>query len=93
MTRTRSRTRIDWYGQIRGEGSIPCQRIGTGEGEWLFINPDLNVHLARYPTDEWVCIDARSQIEPSGIGMAGATIRDRTGIIGRSSQSLLIAPR
>lgn len=61
--------------------------------EWLFINPDLDVHLARYPSDEWVCIDARSHIEPSGIGMAGATIRDRTGVIGRSSQSLLIAPR
>lgn len=60
---------------------------------WLFINPDLDVHLARYPTDEWICIDARSQIEPSGIGIAGATIRDRTGIIGRSSQSLLIDRR
>jgi hypothetical protein len=32
--------------------------------KWLFINPDLDVHLARYPTDGWVCIDARSQIEP-----------------------------
>lgn len=61
--------------------------------EWLFINPDLDVHLTRYPTDGWICIDARSHIEPTGIGMAGSTIRDRTGIIGRSSQSLLIDRR
>lgn len=61
--------------------------------QWLFINPDLSVYLSRYPTDDWVCIDARTYIEPSGIGLAGATIRDRAGVIGRSSQSLLVDRR
>lgn len=90
---------------VAGEGNSPLTAVliavDSASGisaeldpkQWLFINPDISVYLARYPTDEWVCIDAKSHIEPSGIGFAGATIRDRRGSIGRSSQSLLVDRR
>ncbi len=61
--------------------------------EWLFINTDLSVYLSRYPVSDWVCVDAVSIIEPTGIGLAGSTIRDERGVIGRGSQSLLVDTR
>jgi hypothetical protein len=59
----------------------------------LFINPDLTVHLHRYPAGEWVCLDARTWIDPDGIGLAETALYDRTGAIGRAAQSLFVAPR
>ena len=38
---------------------------------WVFINPDLSVYLHRLPEGEWVCLDAQTTIEPSGIGLVG----------------------
>lgn len=60
---------------------------------YLFINPDLTVHLHRYPTGEWVCLDARTSIAPDGIGLAETALYDRTGAIGRAAQSLFVAQR
>ena len=30
--------------------------------EWLFINPELSVHLRREPRGEWICLDAATTI-------------------------------
>ena len=30
---------------------------------WLFINPDLTVHLLRPPAGEWVCLAARTTVQ------------------------------
>jgi hypothetical protein len=60
---------------------------------YLFINPELTVHLGRYPVGEWVCLDARTSIDPDGIGLAQSSIYDEHGAIGRAAQSLLVAPR
>jgi Acyl-CoA thioesterase C-terminal domain/Acyl-CoA thioesterase N-terminal domain len=60
---------------------------------WLFINPDLTVYLHRPPVGEWVCLQARTTLEPAGLGLAESIVFDRTGPVARGLQSLFIAPR
>ncbi|NKX87679.1 thioesterase family protein [Nocardia coubleae] len=61
--------------------------------KYLFINTDLTVTLHRQPVGEWVCLDAVTHPQPHGIGLAESALFDETGPIGRSTQTLLIAPR
>ena len=58
-----------------------------------FVNPDLSVFVIRPPVDEWVLVDARTWLEPSGTGMAEGALYDRRGRIGRSVQSLIVEAR
>lgn len=58
----------------------------------LFINTELSVHLFREPVGEWVCLDARTRIGPSGAGLATSALYDASGRIGEGNQALLIAP-
>jgi hypothetical protein len=90
---------------VEGEEPSPLARVlvaaDSGNGvssvlDWrryLFINPDRTVHLHRYPTGEWVCLDARTWVDPDGVGLAEAALYDRTGGLGRTAQSLFVAPR
>jgi Thioesterase-like superfamily len=92
-------------GLVDGEEPSPLQRVlaiadsGNGVsaeldfGHWQFINTDLTVHLHRLPAGEWVCLDARTVIDPAGVGLATSTISDAEGVIGRGLQSLYVAPR
>ncbi|HEV7735486.1 MAG TPA: thioesterase family protein [Candidatus Binatia bacterium] len=57
---------------------------------WQFINPDLTIYLHRYPIGEWVCLDARTWVQPLGVGLAESGLWDEHGTIGRALQSLLI---
>jgi hypothetical protein len=59
--------------------------------EYLFVNPELTVHLHRYPVGEWVCLDAVTHIDPAGIGLADTMLHDESGPIGRGNQSLYVA--
>ncbi|MBA2725946.1 MAG: thioesterase family protein [Actinobacteria bacterium] len=61
--------------------------------KWLYINTDLSVYLHRPPTGPWICIDAETTPQPSGLGLASATLYDEQGTIGTSSQSLYLSPR
>jgi acyl-coenzyme A thioesterase PaaI-like protein len=61
--------------------------------DYVFINPDLSVHLHRYPEGEWVCIESCTTLGGAGIAMADTAMHDVRGPIGRAAQSLLIAPR
>jgi Acyl-CoA thioesterase C-terminal domain/Acyl-CoA thioesterase N-terminal domain len=90
---------------VAGEELTALQRVlvfaDSGNGvsaaldwrEYLFINCELSVHLARHPVGEWVCLDAITQAEPDGIGLADTTLYDERGKIGRAAQSLLVARR
>jgi len=91
---------------VPGEELSPTQRVAAvadfGNGvssvadfsKYLFINPDLTVHLGRPPVGEWVCLDAVSRLSPAhGVGMAESALYDETGRIGRSLQSLLLDVR
>jgi hypothetical protein len=90
---------------VAGEATTPLQRVlaaadfGNGISNvadftrLLFINPDLTVHLHRLPVGEWVCLDAASRLEAHGVGLAQSALWDERGSLGRSLQSLLVAPR
>jgi Thioesterase-like superfamily len=87
------------------EEPSPLQRVlvaaDSGNGvsatlDWsryVFINVDLTVHLHRLPAGEWVCLDAITIPEPTGIGLADTALFDERGPIGRALQTLLVAER
>jgi hypothetical protein len=58
--------------------------------DFTYINPDLTVYLHRYPRGEWVCLDASSRVESTGIGLAESRLFDRDGRFGRAVQSLIV---
>jgi hypothetical protein len=90
---------------VADEEPTPLQRVliaaDSGNGvsavldwrRWLFINPDLTVYLHRPPVGEWVCLQARTTVEPAGLGLAESIVFDRGGPVARGLQSLFVAPR
>ena len=58
--------------------------------DWLYINPDLTVHLARPPVGEWLALRSVTYPSNNGAGLAESALYDSTGRFGRSVQSLLI---
>lgn len=88
---------------VAGEDMTPLQRVlvgaDSGNGisavaaptDLIFVNTDLTVHLHRYPVGEWVCMNARTTLDPDGIGIADTALSDQNGRIGRSIQSLYVA--
>ncbi len=90
---------------VAGEEPTPLQRalvaadVGNGISavlDWrsyVFINVDLTVHFERMPEGEWVCVDAVTRPQPTGIGTAESRLSDQHGRIGQAAQSLLIAQR
>ena len=87
---------------IAGRETTPLQRIvATGDfsngvsraldyNEWVFMNPDLTIHVARYPEGEWVALSAESTYGDLGRGVATGTLWDTRGWLGRSTQSLYL---
>lgn len=60
--------------------------------DWLFINPDLEIRMARPPVGEWIYLDSVTRIHPTGTGLATSALFDENGRLGSASQSLLIEP-
>jgi hypothetical protein len=98
-----------WFRQriplVAGEPTSGLQRLmavadcGNGLsnvlpiGDWMFINPDLTVHLERYPQGEWICLEAATSIDPGGFGLARSTLYDTHGSVARGAQSLYVSKR
>lgn len=61
--------------------------------DYVFINPDLTLYIERLPIGEWICLDARMRVVTGGVGLSEAVLYDREGRVGRSLQSLYVAPR
>lgn len=59
---------------------------------YSFINPDLTVYFEREPRNDWLGFDIRSVANGHGGGLSQSAIRDRTGLFGRSAQSLVVRP-
>jgi hypothetical protein len=90
---------------VSGEEPTPLQRVlvaaDVGNGvsstldyrRFVFINVELTVHLERMPEGEWVCLEATTRPQPSGVGVAESVLHDRGGRIGRAMQTLLISER
>lgn len=60
---------------------------------YVFVNPDLTVHLSRLPDGEWVGLDAETTIVPNGISIAAGILQDARGRLGRTAQSLFVEGR
>ena len=54
--------------------------------------PYASISLRR-PAGEWICLDARTCLGPSGCGLAESMIFDLDGLIGRATRSLSIRAR
>jgi hypothetical protein len=60
---------------------------------WSFANVDLLVSLHRAPRGEWLGMDAVTVLGGTGAAQCTAVLFDAGGAIGRSAQSLFVAPR
>jgi hypothetical protein len=90
---------------VEGEEPSPLQRtmaaadFGNGVSRvlpwetYVFINPELSVHLLRPARGEWVCLDARTDLGPNGIGLTESALYDEDGRIGGAAQSLIVEAR
>lgn len=59
---------------------------------WSFRNVDLDIHLARPVTGDWVLMDAATQLGPGGSALARSTLSDVRGVVGSGLQTLVVAP-
>lgn len=87
------------------EAPSPLQRVmmaaDSGNGvavlldprRFTFPNADLTVALHRLPVGEWVCLDAETAIEPTGVGLTRSRLLDEEGPLGVALQSLIVEPR
>jgi hypothetical protein len=90
---------------VAGEEPSPLQRVvaaadfGNGISsalrfdEHLFVNTDLTVHLTREAIGEWVLLDARTTVDPLGVGLAQAQLYDTAGALGVAAQTLFVDRR
>lgn len=90
---------------VEGEPVSPVQRLMTcvdsasgvsavfDPQEWGFLNTELTVHVLRPPEGEWVCLDAETTLSSGAMGMAVSEVHDRRGLVGRSTQALLVQRR
>lgn len=53
------------------------------------INADLTLQLFRQPQSEWIGIEARTLVQPMGIGMVQAALYDTTGLVGQVMQTVM----
>ena len=78
------------------QGAHPAADLGNvvwgalPRGQFLFINTDLTVYLHRQPEGEWICLDASTDVDPHGAGVAYSRLYDERGPIGHSLQALFI---
>lgn len=90
---------------LAGEQPTPLARLAAaadfGNGvafvlpfdEYLFINADLTISLDRRPQGEWIALDARTLLQPDGIGWAESILHDERGPVGRATQALVVQRR
>lgn len=90
---------------VEGESMSAVQRLMTcvdsasgvsaalDPAKWAFLNTDLSVHVLRPPVGEWLCLDAETTLGEGRVGVAASSVYDERGLVARSSQALLIAPR
>jgi hypothetical protein len=90
---------------VEGEPMTPLEHLMvmtdassglSSELDWAttsFANVDLVVALRRSPRGEWLATDAATHLGGTGTAQCFAALYDADGLVGRSSQSLLVEPR
>jgi hypothetical protein len=58
--------------------------------QWAYINPDVNLHLLREPTSEWIAVDGMTWVGDRGIGHGRAGIYDLDGLVGSATASQVV---
>lgn len=66
---------------------------GLPYDDYVFINPDLSIHLTRPPVGDWVGMRCESHYAPTGTGFADTALYDLDGRVGRGVQSLFVDTR
>ena len=61
--------------------------------QFVSINPDLAIHVLRYPTSDRICVDAETWVDADGIGQSRARLFDEAGLCALSNASLFIEAR
>jgi hypothetical protein len=89
---------------VAGEPTTPLVRMaaladmGNGNSqsidaaEWLYVNPDLTLHLHREVEGEWLGMRSIARQHDTGVGFADTELFDQRGPIGRVAQAQLIQP-
>lgn len=86
---------------VAGRTVTPAQRAAlTGDfangvshqldDDWIYMNSDLTVGIARPPEGDWVAISANSLYHDRGRGLTHANLWDTRHRIGQSSQTLFV---
>ncbi|GAA5229123.1 thioesterase family protein [Paeniglutamicibacter antarcticus] len=67
-------------------------RVEPGPDSWMFPNVDLQIHMHRGPSGQWLGIQAQQTYGADGIGLTSAVLHDVHGPFGRSEQILTVRP-
>jgi hypothetical protein len=89
---------------VAGEPVTPLVRVltaadsGSGVSQRLtgahsFVNPDIVLSFFRLPVGEWIGLEARTDTQTSGLGLADTRLVDARGGFGRAVQTLLVRRR
>ena len=74
---------------LAADFSNGLSRLANGT-EWVFMNSDLSVHLARPPLGKWVALQGQSIWHHRGRGVATSQLFDEQGPIGSATQTLFL---
>ncbi|MEE2664313.1 MAG: thioesterase family protein [Myxococcota bacterium] len=88
---------------VAGEANSPLMRLAGAcdfasgianaldFSRYQSINPDVSLHIYRYPESDWIALRGRTEIATDGTGQSEALVFDERGRIARAMTSLLVA--
>jgi len=65
-------------------------RVPPGAGSYAFPNVDLQIHMYRKPSGEWLGLDNAVSFGADGIGLTSTVLHDLAGPFGRAEQILTL---
>lgn len=65
-------------------------RVAPGPDSYMFPNVDLQIHLYREPTGQWLGVDTSVTFAADGIGLTSTVLNDADGPFGRAEQILTV---
>jgi hypothetical protein len=57
---------------------------------WSYINPDVNLHLLREPTSDWIAVEGTTWVGTQGIGHGRAALYDLDGLVGNATAAQVV---
>ncbi|MBX3103810.1 MAG: thioesterase family protein [Cryobacterium sp.] len=64
--------------------------VPAGPGSWAFPNVDLQIHMYREPTGEWLGLQNSVSFGAEGVGLTSSVLHDEVGPFGRAEQILTL---